>query len=109
MSRFDLGQRVTFSTRLNRRVKYWGSDTEQFDKFWSTLDRVRQPLPGGEGIIVGKRTLSNGNTHWLEGDGVTVYDAKEHFQAYLIVTSLRTAPIHVLPEHITPAEKEAKE
>jgi hypothetical protein len=101
MSDFELGQRVTFSTRLKRRDKYWGSDTEQFDKSWSTLDRRRQPLPGGEGIIIGKRTLSNGNTHWLEGDGGTVYDAKEHFQAYLIVTSLRTAPNHVLPEHIT--------
>ena len=104
MTNFKLGQRVTFSTRLMRRVKYWGSDTEHFDKFWSTLDRLREPLPGGEGVIVGKRTLSNGNTHWLEGDGVTLYEAKEHFQAYLIVTSLRSAPIHVLPEHISPID-----
>ena len=104
MSGFTLGQHVRFEHRLHRRPKHWGVDKAQCDKFWTTEIYPGHFTGGGEGIIIGKRTLSNGDTHYGY-DGDTTYTPKEHFTAYLIVTSLRSAPVHVLPEHITALEQ----
>lgn len=104
MSDFQLGQRVRFVQHL-RRV--WGvGNMNGSPKLWEpTPDLGERTTPPREGIIIGKRTLSNG--HWTYGgyEDPGYYTAKEHFTAYMVVTDLRSAPVHVLPHHITPLEE----
>jgi hypothetical protein len=105
MSDYTLGQRVRFQHSLHRRTKFWGVDTAQFDKFWTTmLYPPSTRTHGGEGIIIGKRTLSNGNNHYNGYDEPIVYEPKERFTAYLVAFDLQRKPVHVLPEHIEPIE-----
>jgi hypothetical protein len=100
VSGYELGQRVRFTTHL---VRGWGGEATQHgsNKVWAPQPIVGSATPPREGIIVGKRTLSNG---WFAYGGYEdpgIYTAKEHFQAWMVVTDLRSAPVHVLPEHIT--------
>lgn len=105
---FTLGQRVAYSEHIRRRASRPGESGGP-DKIWSNnpgpgLDD--QHWPGGKGIIVGKRTLSNGNTRWMGEDAGYIYDSLEHFTAYLIAYDLQRKPVHVLPEHITAMNEE---
>lgn len=105
---FTLGQRVKFTRPMKRRnipTRTVGVDGTvggapyrhnlSINKEW----QGNEFAPEREGIIVGKRTLSNGYAQWEEYG--TEYTAAEHFTAWMIVTDLRSAPVHVLPEHIT--------
>lgn len=103
MSGFELGQRVRFAESIKRRAKDW-HDTTKPDRYWTGQAYPGARNPGGEGIIIGQRTLSDGNVIYL-GDEGNVYEKTRHFTAYLIVTGLRSAPVHVLPEHITALEE----
>lgn len=96
---FQLGQPVSYRHTIRRRPKFWGRDTVQFDKFWTTEVYPGKHTEGGQGIVVGKRTLSNGNTSYAYDDGTT-YTPKEHFTAYLVAYGLRRKPVFVLPEHL---------
>lgn len=102
---FALGQRVTYSEHIRRRSAQPGEFLGP-NKIWSNslgpLYLEGHRWPGGEGVIVGKRTLSNGNTRWLGEDDGNGYEPTEHFTAYLVAYDLRRKPVHVLPEHITP-------
>jgi hypothetical protein len=102
MSDYTLGQRVRFAEHIKRTAKDW-HDTTKPDRHWTGESYPGARHSGGEGIITGKRTLSDGNVVYLGEDG-NVYEPTQHFTAYLIVTSLRSAPVHVLPEHITALE-----
>lgn len=110
MSGFSLGQRVRFTRPMKRRTvpvraieadpatttggtQYLGK--RRINKEW----QANAFAPEREGIIIGKRTLSNGYTRWE--DYGTEYAPAEHFTAYLIVTDLHSKPVHVLSEHIT--------
>lgn len=113
MSDFKLGQRVRFTHPMKRRTvpvraieadpattttttggtQYLGK--RRINKEW----QANAFAPEREGIIIGKRTLSNGYTRWEEYG--TEYAPAEHFTAYLIVTDLHSKPVHVLSEHIT--------
>ncbi|MGY2747249.1 hypothetical protein [Arthrobacter sp. UYCu723] len=110
MSDYTLGQRVRFTRPMTRRgirtreVKVESSAfgapytyTKMINREWQGNEHAAE----AEGIIIGQRTLSNGYAQWDE-DG-SQYSMAEHFTAYLIVTGLRSAPVHVLPEHIEPA------
>lgn len=107
MSDFELGQRVRFTNPMVRRsipareVKLQETisgapytRTVKINKEWQG-NQFAQPA---EGIIIGKRTLSNGYAQWEEW-GMD-YGPAEHFTAWLVVTGLRSKPVHVLPEHI---------
>jgi hypothetical protein len=117
MSELTLGQRVRFTHPMTRHhlhpareveMEYtgWGgrhTRTMKINKEW----RGNQFAPATEGIIIGKRTLSNGYCQWEEYG--TEYTKAEHFTAYMVVTDLRSKPVHVLPEHITPIEETHEE
>ena len=102
MSGFELGQRVAYTEHLKRRSagpgEFMGSD-----RFWSNGPNLPgdHRWPGGEGVIVGKRTLTNGNIRWLGEDEGNGYAPVESVTAYLIAYDLHRKPVHVLPEHIT--------
>jgi len=103
---YQLGQRVRYQHSLHRRTKFWGVDKEQFDKFWTTMQvPPNVHTPAGEGIIIGKRTLVNGNNQYNGYDEPIIFIPKERFTAYLVAFDLRRKPVHVLPEHITPLEE----
>ena len=103
MSGFTLGQRVRFAEHIKRGgPRYW--EPEEPHRRWTGEAYPGARYAGGEGIIIGKRTLSNGNVDYIPDVG-TIYFQQESFTAYLVVTSLRSAPVHVLPEHITPLEE----
>lgn len=100
MSDFQLGQRVTYTKHILRRDSRPGDFTGP-NRLWSSELYPGTETNGGEGIIIGKRTLSNGNAHWIGYDGPTAYKPTQHFTAYLIAHDLHRKPVHVLPEHIT--------
>jgi len=100
MRDIELGQRVRYSEHIRRRHSRPGEFLGP-NRIWSNhggpgLDD--QPWEGGEGVIVGKRTLTEGNTYW-HGES-TEYTPTRSFTAYLIAFDLRRKPVHVLPEHI---------
>lgn len=119
MSGFNLGQRVRYTHELHRaRVqlreiavteKYGDREVEHqrpINKEWLPLARL-QPI---EGIVVGKRTLSNGHSYFESGydtyfgaeqGGNWIWEPAESFTAWLVVKDLHSKPVHVLPEHIT--------
>lgn len=98
---YQLGQQVVYQKHIIRR----GFREQGLDAAWGTEQWPGRPTDGGAGIIVGKRTLSNGNIRVSYGyDGETVYEPKEHFQAYMVAFDLRRKPVFVLPKHLTPLE-----
>lgn len=104
MSDYQLGQRVRFTTHLYRG---WGNEFDNRGgiKEWKPQPILGKLTPPREGIIVGKRTLSNGRFDYGSYEDPGVYRAKEYFTAWMIVADLRSAPVHVLPEHITALEE----
>jgi hypothetical protein len=100
MSKLELGQRVTFSHPLHRKY-------ENGKKFWTDnpfpalIDlypshRASREVPR-DGVIVGKRTISNGDLlDWEEGS----YGSIERFTAYLVAFNLHRKPVYVMPERI---------
>lgn len=54
-----------------------------------------------EGIIVGARTLSDGECDDGYYDNPTVYYPTRTFPAYVVAWKLRRAHVLVLPEHLT--------
>lgn len=104
MTEYQLGQRVLFTTHMRRG---WGGEAtgRGSSKVWEPMPVLGKLTPPREGIIVGKRTLSNGWYAYGSYEDPGIYTAKEYFAAYMIVTDLRSAPVHVLPEHITPLEE----
>ncbi|WXW93182.1 hypothetical protein SEA_BRAYBEAST_46 [Arthrobacter phage BrayBeast] len=109
MSDFELGQRVRFSRPIIRMriptkqvevtVKLpYGQEWKE--KRHVNVEWTVNPFDGpAEGIIVGKRTLSNGYREYHYDAGYE-YGPAEHFTAYLVAFDLRRKPVHVLPEHI---------
>ena len=105
MSDYTLGQRVRFAEDLHRKTVVGEGYYADVTKVWTGELYPGKRRAGGEGIIIGRRTLSNGKNNYPGYDEPIEYKATEFFPAYLIVTSLRSAPVHVLPEHITALEE----
>jgi hypothetical protein len=113
MSGFELGQRVRFTHPITRRsvpIRTITVTERLGDMTWErerSINRAWEPnpfAPEREGLIIGKRTLSNGHHAWESegyGEGFWLNEPAEHFTAYLIAFDLRRKPVHVLPEHIT--------
>lgn len=54
-----------------------------------------------EGVIVGERTLANGNLIYGNGyDIIDVFRPTEHFKAYQVAFNIRQKPVYVLPEDL---------
>lgn len=100
---YQLGQQVVYNRHITRRG--WLPDgISGPNARWSDELYPGRPTDGGAGIIVGKRTLSNGNVSVLGYDEPILYRPTEHFQAYMVAFDLRRKPVFVLPEHLTPLE-----
>lgn len=95
---YGLGDKVTFSHPLHRKETL---ASEVWQGRWLHEWQPDPFQPTRPGVIVGRRTLSNGNVHYLGEDG-TDYRPTEHFTAYLVAFDLRRKPVLVRPEHITP-------
>lgn len=99
MSEYTLGQRVRVTQTLRRQ---WDDGFKSWQPW---------PIHPGDGIVVGKRTLSNGRlVDTAEYDnvwGVPIssgieYRATEHFTAYIVAYDLRRKHVLVRPEHMEP-------
>lgn len=99
-----LGQSVLFTRTLTRRSEEGPNGWRQHLKVWKSEAWPGQPEPEQRmGIVIGVRTLSNGeNRYHGYDDGGIEYKQTETFTAYLIAHDLRRKPVLVLPEHITP-------
>lgn len=99
MSDFQLGQLVTYSEHIRRRDSRPGEFLGP-NRIWSNNGGpgLENTYAGGEGVIVGKRTLTEGNVSYV-GE-YAEYIPRRSFTAYLIAFDLRRKPVHVLPEHI---------
>jgi hypothetical protein len=75
-----LGQEITITHHLVR--KRTGHKRE-----WVS-QQLKYPMQGN---IMGKRTISNGHTEYVE-DGIRAYIPEEYFDAYLVSTDLKTKP-----------------
>lgn len=104
MSGYTLGQRVRYSSHLQRVYKF-EKDDRYGRKEWAPVTTYKGEPIGGEGIIIGKRTLSNGLNQYNGYDEPIVFIPKERFAAYIIAFDLQRKPVHVLPEHITLLEE----
>ena len=96
-----LGTRVIFSHQLYRHT-YAGN--YEVRKEWEPHPYYADAAKARGGIVVGKRTLSNGCRVWQgdEDGGMYEFIPDEHFTAYLVAFDLHRKPVHVRPEHITP-------
>jgi hypothetical protein len=107
----ELGQRVRFGHAL-KRLREKRPDTRTGSnrnvsgyaqwRFWQP-----ESATAGSGVIVGKRTLSNG---WYESGGFEeppYLHSVEFFPVYLVAFDMNQNPTYVLPEHITAEEASA--
>lgn len=108
MSKYELGQQVTFTRTLARRGELAGEFKNVYRKFWTSEGWPGQPEPEArQGIIVGYRHLTNGDNQGGTWDEPTWYRAKERLTAYLIAFDIRRKPVLVLPEHVKAIEQVA--
>lgn len=99
MHYFQLGDKVNAFAIIERKaldyIKNEYGYTDGQKKEW-----VRKLLlPGCNGIIIGKRTLSNGINRWGQDYG-NVYFPKVSFVGYIAAFDLKRKPIYVRPEDI---------
>jgi hypothetical protein len=95
-----LGQRVRFTRPLRRISTHLEGVRGRYGKIWVPLPVIGKPVEQ-EGIVVGKRTLANGENGWWEEEVGTVFYPKERFTAFLIAFDLRRKPVFVRPEDVT--------
>lgn len=94
---FSLGQQITVENVLKRRTKFSTPNEYGISKRLKVWERV--PLKKATtAIIVGIRTLSNGNTDYDYEVGY-MYNPTEYFKALLVVSSLKNAPYFVECPH----------
>lgn len=99
----ELGQPVRFEHSV-ARIR---SRSGQFlgpERIWTSVisgdgRSAGQRTPAGQGIVVGKRTISDGDTHGGY-DEWTEYTPFQHYTAWLVAYDLRRKPLHVLSRHI---------
>jgi hypothetical protein len=98
MKELKLGQKVSFSVVYKRYSKYIPTKWETYNrnrfKFWKKIDVSKQ-----KGIVIGLRTLSNGNSIYDSEYGY-IYSRKESIKAVLVSTSLRSEILKVPLEDI---------
>lgn len=92
---YDFGERVQFTHHLHRRVRCLDGPSYKVLKVWEA-----EPYRA-EGIVLGLRTLADGERVFLGYEEGIAFAPSGHFRAYLIAYSGHHNPVYVLPEHIT--------
>jgi hypothetical protein len=105
MSDLKLGQRVKFTRPLHRVSKHLEGVRGRYGKVWESVPGYIVKPVQQEGIIVGKRTLANGENGWWEEEVGTIFYPKERFTAFLIAFDMRRKPVFVRPEDIEVLEE----
>lgn len=105
ITQLALGTRVRCSNTLHRTSSPSIEHTAggyAVEKRWEPhhleLFRFQHPERSGEGIVVGIRTLSNGQASYYEDH--TAFRASGTVTAVIIAHHLRRKPVYALPEHI---------
>jgi hypothetical protein len=111
MSGFELGQKVRFTWVLHRASEAAhppGASSRRLPrKVWRTEGWPGQPEPlPREGVIVGKRTLSDGEIDYGGYEDPVTYYPERHFTAWLVAFDLLRKPVLVLPQHIQAVEND---
>lgn len=76
--------------RRSRSKKYEMYPRMRIYKEW-VYEPLRTPI---EGIVIGKRTLANGNTYYEEDCG-NIFTPEVYTKALLVVTDMKTKPFYV--------------
>jgi hypothetical protein len=115
MSEFEFGQRVRFSNPLVRRSVYPEKKIEVEEDWFGQprmvtkhINREWQPNQWAgekEGMVIGKRTISDGYAEYDNDYGASYCRGVNHV-AYLVVADMRSKPVLVLPENITAVPNE---
>ena len=98
---FRLGQPVIYTGRLTRQHAYkvspWGGGGtwKQRCKWWQAY-----PCKPGEGVIVGRRNLSNGVVESGGYDEPNEWMPKEYVRAYLVANNIDQKPFFVHPDQL---------
>lgn len=101
MTEFQLGQPVRYAEHITRKfIPFDQRKPEEPNKQWTGEAYPGKRNDGGVGIIVGKRTLTDGHFSYGYSDEPGDYRPTRHFTAYLVAYDLRRKPVFVLPEHI---------
>lgn len=105
--KLKFGMRVRSGVELVRRTGKREPKPGQspLHKFWATEKIVdtnypHQPRTQREGIIIGKRTLSNGGIEY-DYDAGTLFFPEEHFTAYVVAYAMNRKPFLVKREDLT--------
>lgn len=97
---FELGEQILFTRTLHRHSR-WDDKKEATVKRWDPFLYVGEPEPEPRrGIIVGARTLSNGESHYIGYEEGSEWRGSFHFTAYIVAYALRRAHVYVLPEYL---------
>lgn len=97
---FELGDRVRYEHFLVRRHPESGEFLGPGSIWTTVLYGEGNRTGSGQGIIIGKRTLSDGDTLYNYDVG-NEYRPFRHYTAWLVAYDLRRKPVHVLPHHLT--------
>lgn len=105
-----MGDPVEFTHYLVRRTAAFGHERrERGDRIWERAEvtDLQIALPDARrsstlrGIIVGKRTLAEGNAEWDEG--YSTFVPKSHLRAYLVAFDLKRRPVYVMASDLRSA------
>jgi hypothetical protein len=100
---YVLGQPVIFTGMLARRSAYkippesWkvSFTWKQHCRWWEKVS-----IPPGEGVIVGRRNLSNGFVDMGGYEEPNAWIPKEYIRAYLVCENIDFKPFHVHPDQL---------
>lgn len=96
MTELEFGTEVLFSEPLVRETLHVkGKGTK---KVWDRQDG----FPKTKGIVVGKRTLSDGYREYEPDFGGYYYVRENSFTVYLVAYDMSRKPVYVRPESIEP-------
>lgn len=90
----QFGEKIQITHILKRKKEWkkhpkWEFPNVIEHKSWESLSYSQ-----GEGIVIGKRTLSNGYNEYHPETG-NIFHPQEHFQAYLVAVDMRKNPVYV--------------
>ena len=84
--KLSFGQHITVTHKLKRDCEL---RHREYYKKWNVLEMKPKTV-----IVIGKRTLHNGITHFDHEDG-TWFEYKEVVHAYLVVEKMNTKPFYI--------------
>lgn len=96
-----------YDYRLGQPVKVWAklvrivADEHRGGGWWPKIWAAREFNRWQDGIVIGKRTLYDGEVNYTFDAGV-IFRPKSHFTAWLVVTDMHRKPILVWPKDIQP-------